>query len=201
MESIWWIFNQLWKKKLVYKSLKIMPYSYRLSTPLSNFEANLNYKNIQDPAITIKLKLKTENIYLLIWTTTPWTLPANIAVAVGKNIKYAKVKNNQDGNVYILAHNKIQQIIGEKITIISSFLGKDLHHKKYIPPFNYFLKTNETSNSFSIITSSHVNTKDGTGIVHLAPAYGQEDYNICIQEQLPIIDPIDEEGCFTKKNH
>ena len=196
MESVWWAFGELWKKKLIYKSLKVMPYSYRLSTPLSNFEANLNYKNIQDPAIIVKFSIKhnNQNTKLLIWTTTPWTLPANLAIAVHPEFTYIKALYNNE--IYIISKQKAQTILNNNIKIIEEFKGKTLLNKQYTPLFTYF---NKHHNAFKIVLSKHINNDTGTGLVHLAPAFGIDDFNICKQNNINIVDPIDVEGNFTSQ--
>ncbi len=193
MESVWWAFGQLWQKGLVYQSFKVMPYSYRLSTPLSNFEANLDYRYVQDSAITVKLKIKndTDNAQLLIWTTTPWTLPSNLAVAVGKDIEYVKAK--KDGEVFIVAAARVKAILGKKIQVLSKLTGEQLIGLNYEPLFSYFA---DQKNAFTVIASTHVTIENGTGLVHMAPAYGLDDFDACKKAQIDIVDPVDEEGNF-----
>ena len=195
MESVWWGFGELWKSGLIYQSFKVMPYSYRLSTPLSNFEANLDYRYVQDPAITVKFSIENDidNAKLLIWTTTPWTLPSNLAIAVGENIEYVKVKKNNE--VFIVAKNKLYDILGNDIQILSKLTGNQLIGLTYKPLFPYF---SNQKNAFKIVSSSYVNTKNGTGLVHIAPAYGVDDFKICKKANIDIVDPVDEEGNFKK---
>lgn len=198
MESVWWVFSELYKKNLVYKGFNVMPYSTRLSTPLSNFEANLNYKNVQDPAVTIKIKLKNIEEYLLIWTTTPWTLVANLAVAVNQDIDYIKVKSEQ--HIYYVAESLANNILKNGYEVITKIKGHDLIGLDYEPivsDINYedILK-DDYKHCFKIIASDHVTAKDGTGLVHMAPAFGADDFKACVKENIPIFDPIDEEGKF-----
>lgn len=198
MESVWWVFSQLWQKGLVYKGFRVMPYSVRLSTPLSNFEANLNYQSVQDPSITLKVALANDpQVFLLVWTTTPWTLPANLAIAVGENIEYVKVKSD-DGNFYIVAKDLAASIFKDKISIEEEMLGKDLLGLSYKPiyPHEEYQKISGIENCFKIIAANHVTTQTGTGIVHMAPCFGIEDYDACQKAHMPIFDPIDEEGKF-----
>ncbi len=200
MESTWWVFSKLWKNNLVYRDFKVMPYSCRLSTGISNFEANLNYKNIQSPAITVKFDLKNnmDKFSLLIWTTTPWTLPSNSGIAVGENIKYVKILNYSDGKKYIIAKKRILDVIGDNIKIISIFRGKALLKEKYKPVFNYFGKSIK-NNAFTIILSSHVKDNSGTGLVHISPLFGEDDYKLSREKNLPLFESIDSSGFFLKK--
>jgi len=198
MESVWWVFGELWKKGLIYKDFRVMPYSWRLSTPLSNFEANSDYRDVQDPALTVKLELADEpNTYLLIWTTTPWTLPANVAVAVGDELDYVKAKRPHDDATYILAAARVEAILGKEAQILSEFKGSDLVGKRYKPLFNYLQE--HASQIFVVLASKHVTTTDGAGLVHMAPGYGEEDFQAVKAAGLPLLghDFVDEEGRFS----
>lgn len=193
MESVWWAFGELWKKGLIYQGFRVMPFSWRLSTPLSNFESNLDYRDVQDPAITITFPLKDESDTLLLgWTTTPWTLPANLAVAVGADITYVKVLFNN--LKYIVAKERVEAVFGANAEVVAEILGAELVGKAYEPLFDYFA---DNKNSFVVIASDHVSTEDGTGIVHMAPAFGQEDFDACKKSVIELVDPVDEEGKFT----
>lgn len=201
MESVWWVFKTLWDKGLVYQGFRVMPYSVRLSTPLSNFEANLNYQTVQDPSITLKVSLKDEpNTFLLVWTTTPWTLPSNLAIAVSKGITYVKVKSPEDGCFYILAKDLIPAVFKKNApVVVEEFLGKELLGKSYetiYPHEAYASLGDNLKNCFKIIEAEHVTTDAGTGLVHMAPSFGAEDYTACQKNNIPPFDPIDEEGKF-----
>ena len=203
MESVWWVFGELWKKKLVYKGERVMPYSCRLSTSLSNFEANLDYRDVQDPALTIRCRLKgKKNTFLLIWTTTPWTLPSNLAVAVGEDIDYVYAQQEGEKEIYVVAKARATAVLGEGHQIIKSCKGRELAGVTYEPLFPYFQHlskaTAEYEAAFVVLTSDHVSTENGTGLVHMAPAFGQEDYDACSKNKLPLVDPLNEEGCFTE---
>ncbi|MDJ0837464.1 MAG: isoleucine--tRNA ligase [Acidobacteriota bacterium] len=198
MESIWYVFKQLWEKDLVYRGHRVMPFSWKLSTPLSNFEANSNYKEVQDPAITIKFALKDEpDTYILAWTTTPWTLPSNQALAVGVDIDYVKVKHPESGEYYILAEARrehYEQRLKLKFETVSTFKGSELVGKNYQPLFPYFA---DLEGCFRVIASIHVTTGDGAGVVHMAPAFGEDDYAACKEAGMPMVCPVDMEGRFT----
>jgi isoleucyl-tRNA synthetase len=195
MESVWWAFAELWKKGLVYKGKRVMPYSWALATPLSNFEAGQDYREVDDPALTVKLKLDDEDASLLIWTTTPWTLPSNLAVAVGPEIDYVKAKH--DGATYYVAKDLAKQVLGEH-EVLDTFKGTKLVGKKYAPLFPFFADE-KARNAFQVIPSGHVVTTEGTGLVHMAPAFGEDDFIACQKAGINVIDPVDEEGKFSSK--
>ncbi|MCR4421710.1 MAG: isoleucine--tRNA ligase [Exilispira sp.] len=200
MESIWWVFKTLWDKGLIYEGFKILPYCPRCATPLSNFEVNQGYKDVKDPAITIKFKSKDEDdLYYLAWTTTPWTLPSNLALAVGPEIKYVEVFDHQSKERYVLALARLEHYYKnpQEYTIKKRFLGKDIEGKRYIPLFPYF--ENISENAFKIVLGDYVSIEDGTGIVHTAPGFGEDDYNTGIKYNLPIVSPVDENGEFTEE--
>ncbi|MCO5144032.1 MAG: isoleucine--tRNA ligase [Oligoflexia bacterium] len=203
METVWWVFAELWKKQLIYQGKKVVPYSWRLTAPLSNFEASQNYKSVQDPAVTVLLPLK-ENTKesIAIWTTTPWTLPANLAAAVHPEFTYVKAKLKQESKagiefVWILderadAYAKEVDVTDEKV------LGKTLVGKAYAPLFSYYVKERADS-SFRIIAGEFVSKEDGTGIVHMAPAFGEDDFYACQKEGIELVDPTNLEGTYTSE--
>lgn len=197
MESVWWVFKTLWEKGLVYRGVRVMPYSWRLSTPLSNFEAGLDYRDVQDPAITVRMPIDgdSDDAALLVWTTTPWTLPSNLAVAVGEDIDYERVKSHKDGKVYIIAAARRSTIIGDDVDVLSTVKGKDLVGLSYQPLFSYFADQ-KADGRFVVLSSSHVTTEDGTGLVHMAPAYGEDDFYACKKIGITPVDPVDDEGRF-----
>lgn len=196
MESVWWVFKQLWDKEMVYQDFRVMPFSWRLSTSLSNFEANSNYKDVQDPAITAKMPLVDSDDVLLIWTTTPWTLPSNLAIAVGTDIDYVRATKKDDNTVYIVAEALVKKVLGKKATILDSFKGSELVGKQYQPLFNYFTDR-LVEGAFQVISSGHVTTTDGTGLVHMAPDFGEDDFNACRAQGINILQSVDDEGNFT----
>ena len=144
----------------------------------SNFEANSNYKDVQDPAITVKMPLMDSDDVLLIWTTTPWTLPSNLAIAVGTDIDYVRAQKPQDDTVYIVAEALAKKVLGKKVQILETFKGSDLVGKQYKPLFSYF-EDRRAEGAFHVISSGHVTTSDGTGLVHMAPDFGEDDFNAC----------------------
>jgi isoleucyl-tRNA synthetase len=199
MESVWWVFRELWNKGLVYQGFRVMPYSVRLSTPLSNFEANLNYKDVQDPSITLKVAVKGQpHTYLLVWTTTPWTLPANAAIAVGEEVVYSKVSVGEE--FYIVARDLVAANIKEAHQEVATLTGKDLvgwaYEPIYCDPQVLMAADPKAQKVCVVVASSHVATDTGTGLVHIAPAYGVDDFEIGKKEHLPLFDGLNEEGKF-----
>ena len=150
MESVWWVFSQLWEKGLVYQGFKVMPFSTKLGTPLSNFEANLNYKDVDDPSLTVKFQLVGEKASLLAWTTTPWTLPSNMAAIVNPKMTYVRVQ--ADGEEVILAKSRVSAYFKEA-EIVEEFSGEALAQKKYVPLFDYFA---DTENAFQVLADDFV---------------------------------------------
>ncbi|HPH03122.1 MAG TPA: isoleucine--tRNA ligase [Spirochaetota bacterium] len=207
MESIMWVFRQLWDKGLIYRSFKILPYCPRCATPLSNFETNQGYKEVADPAITVRFALEgRERTYILAWTTTPWTLPSNMALAVGAEIRYVEVVDGEDR--FILAKDRLSAYYKkpEECTIAREFPGSDLVGLTYEPIFPWFAdKKNPDPNdgpnahrgAFRVISGDFVSTEDGTGIVHIAPGFGEDDARVGRENGIPAVCPMDDEGRFT----
>jgi isoleucyl-tRNA synthetase len=196
MESIWWVFSQMWKKDLIYQGFRVQPYCPRCATPLSNFEMNEGYKDVQSPSITVSFPLANEPATkLLVWTTTPWTLPSNVACAVGPDIKYLKVKDNND--VYIIAKDRLGAYYKDpsQYPVVAEMTGRELDGLKYVPVFEYF--AGESDKFYTVTCADFVSTEDGTGIVHIAPAFGEDDFGVGKKLGLPIVCPVDDEGKFT----
>jgi len=198
MESVWWVFAQLWDKGMVYEGLKVMPFSWKLGTPLSNFEANLNYKEVDDPAITVMLPLAEDpSVNLLIWTTTPWTLPSNLAAVVHPELDYI-VALLDCGTKVLLAEGRATEVLKDRsFEVVARYTGRQLQGKRYQPPFDCF-KHLENS-AFRILNADFVSLDDGTGVVHAAPGFGEEDFNICQREGIALVCPVDSNGCFTEE--
>lgn len=206
METIWWVFRQLWDQGRIYRAHRIMPYSWKLNTPLSNFEANRNYKDVQDPSVTVRLRVRRLPIplppdapaYLLVWTTTPWTLPENLAVCVGPEIDYAAVRDAQSGDVYVLAESRLGTYYRSpgQYEVLYRCRGRDLAGGRYEPLFPYFA---DQPNAFVVLCDGFVTTAEGTGIVHMAPAYGEDDYRVCRAAGIELVDPLDEDCVFTDR--
>jgi isoleucyl-tRNA synthetase len=201
METIWWVFSELWKQGRIYRAHRIMPYSWKLNTPLSNFEAGRNYQDVQDPAITVRVKLngfEIANAYALVWTTTPWTLPSNLAICAGADIDYVAVRDAESGEVYVLAEARLGAYYKKEgeYEVLKKVKGRDLEGLTYEPLFNYF---KDNPRSFRVLLDSFVSTEDGTGMVHMAPAYGEDDYRVCRAANIPLVEPLDVDCKFTSQ--
>ncbi len=195
MESVWWVFQQLYDKGLVYEGFKVMPFSMKLGTPISNFEANLNYKEVDDPSVTVAFEWVDEpGTYFLAWTTTPWTLPSNLALMVGGEHGYVKVLDPKSGKKYVLAADRLTANFKEEVEVLDRFSGLTLEGKRYKPLFPFFA---DRSNAFRVILEEAVSLEDGTGIVHSAPAFGEIDFYACKRENIDIVCPVDVNGRFT----
>jgi isoleucyl-tRNA synthetase len=198
MESVWWVVKQLWDKGLVYQGVKVMPISTELGTVLSNFEATSNYQDVQDPAITVLFKLTDEDAYLSAWTTTPWTLPSNLAICVGPDITYAKVNDRTRGIVLYLAEARLDEYRKtHDLELISTCTGRDLVGRSYEPLFPYFADQ-RTLGAFVVLMDDYVTTESGTGLVHQAPAFGEDDYRVAKAAGLKAFAcPVTLNGIFT----
>ena len=262
MESVWWVFSELHKKGLVYRGYKVMPYSTGCTTPLSNFEAGMLYKDVSDPAIVVNFPLLDAHpkTSFVAWTTTPWTLPSNLALAVNAKFTYVKLKDLKTGDLLIMCKTRLGELYPQKKTkaatapaaasaaaaadgsaaapaaaaaaplskaeekkkaaaaaaeavasiaqktdeyeIVEEFLGSTLVGARYQPIFDYFAGMGESHGAFRVIHADYVTDDSGTGIVHQAPAFGEEDYNACasqgiIKRDEEILCPVDVNGCFT----
>ncbi len=203
MESVWWGFRQLWDRGLIYKAFKVLPYSWGATTSLSNFEVNLGgYRDVEDPSITLRLAVTEGNDharagdYLLVWTTTPWTLPGNLAVAVGEAIEYVRVED--DGDHYWIARDRLDSVwTDESPAIVGDATGFELLGVQYEPPFRHF-EEERANGAFRVIPMDEVTTEEGTGLVHTAPAYGEADFLAFRDAGIDaLVDPIDLEARFT----
>ncbi|NGX33541.1 MAG: Isoleucine--tRNA ligase, partial [Candidatus Anoxychlamydiales bacterium] len=197
MESTWWIFKQLFDLGLVYEGFKVMPFSAKLGTPLSNFEANLNYQDVDDPSLVVKFQsAKDKDTFFLAWTTTPWTLISNLALIMGPDIEYVKVKDKNTNKNYILAKDRLNEFFKEDFEVIATFKGRDLEGERYIPLFDYY---KDREDAFKVLLDDFVTLDEGTGIVHAAPAFGEVDFFVCKREDIELVCPVDNAGRFTKE--
>ena len=214
MESVWWVFKQLFDKSLVYRGFKVMPYSTACNTPLSNFEAGLDYRDVSDPAILVKFPVCDQNdTYYIASTTTPWTRPANMALCVNPEFDYCYLQN-PEGQLFIVSSLRLsfipgctQKGKGEKLCDgwqrLKTVKGSELAGTRYMPLFENFLHEYR-ERAFVVACDPYVSNDSGTGVVHQAPAYGEDDYRVCLQNGIiirgdPLPDPVDANGCFTKE--
>ncbi len=199
MESVWWVFSELWQKDLIYEGHKAMHVCPRCSTPLSNFEVTQGYKDVKDISVTAKFKVKNAekfaldaNMYVLAWTTTPWTLPGNVLLAVGADIDYVLVKFENE--YFVAARDLVGSVFEEKqYEVLREVKGAELVGLEYEPLFPYFA---QTQNAFRVVSAEFVTTNDGTGVVHIAPAFGEDDYNVGQRENIPLLQHVKMDGTF-----
>jgi len=196
IESEWWALKQIWEKGLLYKGHKIVPYCPRCGTPLSSHEVAQGYKDVKEKSAFVKFKAKGEDAYLLAWTTTPWTLPSNLALCVNPEITYVKVKNNDV--VYYMAEALVDTVMEGESEILDRFPGRQLEYKEYEPLFPYAEKIIKKK-AFMVLCDDYVTTSDGTGIVHQAPAFGEDDSRVCRKYDLPFVQFVDSKGQLTEE--
>jgi isoleucyl-tRNA synthetase len=208
METEWWEFKQLFEKGMVYQGYRVMPYSTALETPLSNMEASENYQDMSDPAVVVAFPLvKDPETSLLAWTTTPWTLPSNLALAMHPDFDYVKIQDADSGKNYILLEKLLSTLYKDpkkaKFKVLEKMKGSSLRGEEYDPPFKYFYDDYKDI-AFKVLNATYVKDDSGTGIVHQAPAFGEDDYNVAIKAGLvtkdrPPPDPLTEAALFTSK--
>lgn len=203
MESVWWAFKQLWERGLIYEDYKVVHFSWRLGTPLSNFEATLDdaYRERTDPSVTARFRLADEAqpTYILAWTTTPWTLPSNMALAVNAELKYVLLEREEAGQPvrYILAEALLDEHFKkDSYRILERFPGATLDGRRYLPLLPYF-SDKAAEGAFRVQVADFVRAEDGTGIVHIAPAFGEDDFQLSKRKGIPLVNPVDDAGAFT----
>jgi isoleucyl-tRNA synthetase len=198
MESVWWVIGQLWDKDLIYQGTKVVPFSTALGTVLSNFEASSNYQDVQDPAVTVLFKVLDQDFHIAAWTTTPWTLPSNLALCMGPEIEYVKIRDIDRDIKFIIAKERVEAYSKKRnYEVISTHTGAELKGLRYEPLFPYFKKAADVG-AFVVLNDSYVTTTDGTGIVHIAPAFGEDDNRIMKEAGISALEcPVDDAGKFT----
>jgi isoleucyl-tRNA synthetase len=203
MESVWWVVKQLWEKGLIYRGEKVVPFSTALGTVLSNFEIASNYQDVQDPSVTVLFKLDddgtaSEELWIAAWTTTPWTLPSNLALCVGDDIDYVKVRDADLNKNIILAKERLEHVgKGKQLEVLDEFKGASLVGKRYTPILPYFAEL-KSEGAFTILSDDYVSTESGTGVVHQAPAFGEDDFRILKKANIKaMVCPVDMSGQFT----
>ena len=195
IESEWWALKQIWEKGLLYKGFKVVPYCPRCGTPLSSHEVAQGYKDVKERSAIVRFKVKDEDAYILAWTTTPWTLPSNLALCVHPNEEYVKVKAG-DGKVYYIAHALMETVLGEGCEVLETYKGKDLEYKEYEPLYECSVPFCEKQHkkAYYVVCDTYVTLTDGTGIVHIAPAFGEDDANVGRKYNLPFVQLVDSKG-------
>lgn len=201
IESVWWALRQIWDKGLLYKGHKIMPYCPRCGTSLSSHEVAQGYKDVKENSLIVKFKvLGKDNEYILAWTTTPWTLPSNLALCVNPHEKYVRftIEGDENNTVYIMAEALIKSVFGEdaKANILNEYTGEELKGTEYEPLYS-FVKPDKKA--YYVIADDYVTMEDGTGVVHTAPAFGEDDARVCKANGLPFINLVDHQGNFVKE--
>ncbi len=202
IESEWWALKQIWEKGLLYKGFKIVPYCPRCGTPLSSHEVAQGYKDVKERSAIAKFKVKGEDAYILAWTTTPWTLPSNVALCVHPDETYVKVQMKEDGTVYYMAEALCNTVLGEgTYEVKESFSGKDLEYKEYEPLFDCAgeICAKQRKKAYFVVCDTYVTLTDGTGVVHIAPAFGEDDSKVGRKYDLPFVQLVDAKGEMTKE--
>ena len=205
MQSVWSVFKEMWDKELVYQGFRVMPYSTACGTPLSNFEANSNYKQVNEESVIVKFKSKNNDFSYLVWTTTPWTLPSNMILCINPSYTYSVYELNDEK--FLVCDTLVKEVFGEgkkkklpkNLNKLQSFTGSELEGDEYEPIFNFFDVI-----THKVVTDSYVKDSSGTGIVHIAPAFGEDDFRICVNNDVitshggKMRCPVDQNGCFTE---
>lgn len=192
IESVWWALKEIWEKDLLYKGHKIVPYCPRCGTPLSSHEVAQGYKDVKETSAIAKFKVKGEDAYILAWTTTPWTLPSNVALCVNPEETYVKVKHG--GDTYYMAEALLDSVLGEEREVLETYKGRDLEYKEYEPLFPF---AKSAKKAFYVTCAAYVTLSDGTGVVHTAPAFGEDDAAVGREYDLPFVQFVDGKGEMT----
>lgn len=197
IESEWWALKQIWEKGLLYKGYKIVPYCPRCGTPLSSHEVAQGYKDVKERSAIARFKVKGEDAYILAWTTTPWTLPSNVALCVNPDETYVRVRMNEDGTVYYMAEALCDKVLGEgAYEVQETYKGTDLEYKEYEPLFPF---VELQKKAYYVTCDNYVTLTDGTGVVHIAPAFGEDDSNVGRKYDLPFLQLVDAKGEMTQE--
>ena len=194
IESEWWALKQIWEKGLLYKGFKIVPYCPRCGTPLSSHEVAQGYKDVKERSAVVRFPVKGEDAYILAWTTTPWTLPSNVALCVNPDEAYVKVEN--EGKVYYMAQALVDTVLKGETKILAQYTGKELEYKEYEPLFDF---VHPDKKCWYVTCDRYVTLTDGTGVVHIAPAFGEDDANVGRNYDLPFVQLVDAKGQMTKE--
>ncbi|MFR3128031.1 MAG: isoleucine--tRNA ligase [Blautia sp.] len=197
IESEWWALKEIWKKGILYEGHKIVPYCPRCGTPLSSHEVAQGYKDVKERSAVVRFKVKGEDAYILAWTTTPWTLPSNVALCVNPDEDYVKVTSK--GYTYYMAAALVDTVLGEGAEVLEHYQGKDLEFKEYEPLFPYAEKRIGNKKAYYVVCDTYVTLTDGTGVVHIAPAFGEDDSKVGHRYDLPFVQLVNEKGEMTEE--
>ena len=197
IESEWWALKEIWKKGLLYEGHKIVPYCPRCGTPLSSHDVAQGYKDVKERSAVVRFKVKGEDAYILAWTTTPWTLPSNVALCVNPDEDYVKVTSK--GYTYYMAAALVDTVLGEGAEVLEHYQGKDLEFKEYEPLFPYAEKRIGNKKAYYVVCDTYVTLTDGTGVVHIAPAFGEDDSKVGHRYDLPFVQLVNEKGEMTEE--
>ena len=197
IESEWWALKEIWKKGLLYEGHKIVPYCPRCGTPLSSHEVAQGYKDVKERSAVVRFKVKGEDAYILAWTTTPWTLPSNVALCVNPDEDYVKVTSK--GYTYYMAAALVDTVLGEGAEVLEHYQGKDLEFKEYEPLFPYAENRIGNKKAYYVVCDTYVTLTDGTGVVHIAPAFGEDDSKVGHRYDLPFVQLVNEKGEMTEE--
>lgn len=199
IESVWWALKQIWDKGLLYKGYRVVPYCPRCGTPLSSHEVAQGYKDVTERSAMVKFKVKDEDAFFLAWTTTPWTLPSNLGLCVNPDVDYVKIRVGDE--VYYLAEALVDSVFdgveGDR-KVLARMKGRDLEHREYEPLYDY-AKGNLPKKAFYVMCDDYVTTEDGTGIVHIAPAFGEDDNRVCQKYDMPFVQYVNSKGEMTEE--
>ena len=200
IESEWWALKQIWDKGLLYKGFKVVPYCPRCGTPLSSHEVAQGYKDVKERSAIARFKVKGEDAYILAWTTTPWTLPSNLALCVNPAEDYVKVRTG-DGYTYYIAQALADTVLGGDYEVLENYKGRDLEYKEYEPLYGCSVPLSEKQHkkAYYVVCDTYVTLTDGTGIVHIAPAFGEDDANVGRRYDLPFVQLVDAKGDMTNE--
>jgi len=198
IETLWWVLKELWENELLYKGYRVLPYCARCGTSLSSHEVALGYRETEDPSIYVKFAIRDrEKTYFLVWTTTPWTLAANVALAGGEDINYLEVINEENDEHYILSEDSFYRLLGEgtNYKIVRKYRGAELVGIKYEPLLDFLV----AEKGYEVFSADFVTTEEGTGIVHIAPAFGEDDLYLSQRENLPLLQPVGQDGKYEEE--
>ncbi len=195
VESVWWHIKEMWDRELIYEGFKVVPYCGRCGTALSSHEVALGYEEITEPSVYVRFPVVDRDFDILVWTTTPWTLPSNVAVAIGPDLEYVRVRGRDGRRDLVMAASRVQPVLGDDVQTIGTVAADELVGLRYERPFD-LVPVEPDSEAFRVVAADYVSDDEGSGIVHLAPAFGEVDREVAEREQLPMLNPVDASARF-----